>query len=66
MKIRVNMSDLAILLDLPEGMSIESASTDDLVLVCEVEGPESQEGEFFAMYDIDDEGNVVLMDLVPN
>lgn len=65
MKISVNLCDLALLLDLPEGMSIESASSDDMVLVCDVEAPDFEDGNYFAQYDVDDNGLVGLADLTP-
>lgn len=63
MKIHVNLDNLAVLLDLPEGMTIESAQTDDMTLVCDVTAPDFQDGEYFAEYAFDADGNVNLVEL---
>jgi hypothetical protein len=65
LRIHVNLDNLAILLDLPEGMTIESASSDDLTLFCEVTAPSFEDGTYFAEYGIDADGNVSLVDLRP-
>jgi len=64
MRIHVNLDDLAVLLDLPDGMTIVGSSSDELSAVFDVEADDEYPDEAVAHYELLD-GLVQLVGFAP-